>query len=111
MATEPGEKRNVSLRGEPIEHTVTLPDGREVVVWIGVPNDGYIRHREIDTVAVELRVDGQAVATVNTVLDPRQTSEARELAREISAGLESGKLEPRAGAIEPLADRVPTRGV
>ena len=41
---------------------------------------------------------------MNTVLDPDQTSEALELAREIVRGLESGDLEPTAGAIEPLAD-------
>lgn len=97
----------MSLRGEPVEQTVALPDDGEVVVWVGVPNDSYIRHREIATVAVELRNGDQVLATVNTVLEPGQTSEARALAREIAAGLESGELEPTAGAIEPLADRVP----
>jgi hypothetical protein len=40
------------------------------------------------------------------VLDVEQTSEALELARVIVRGLESGELEPTAGAIEPLADRL-----
>ncbi len=72
---------------------------------VGVPDDSYIPRREIDTVDVELFVDGRAVAAVNTVLDADQASEALQLAREIVAGLESGKLEPTAAALEPLADQ------
>jgi hypothetical protein len=41
---------------------------------------------------------------VNTVLDPDQEDEALDLAREIAASLESGRLEPTAAAIEPFAD-------
>ena len=96
----------MSLRGAPIELTATLPDGRSVRVWIGVAEDPYIRRRELDTVDVELSlVGGNHLAAINTVLDADQVSEARELAREIVAGLESGKLEPTAGALEPLADQ------
>ena len=81
----------------------TLPDGREVQVWIGVPKDAY---REMNTVDIELSlVGGNHLAAVNTVLDAEQTSEARSLAREIVAGLESGNLEPTAAALEPLADQ------
>jgi hypothetical protein len=96
----------VSLRGEPIEMTATLPDGRSVRVWVGVPKDPYIAPRELDTVDIELSLaGGNHLAAVNTVLEADQTSEARELAREIVAGLESGKLEPTAAALEPLADQ------
>jgi hypothetical protein len=96
----------VSLRGEPIEMTATLPDGRSVRVWVGVPEDSYIAKRDLDTVDIELTlVGGNHLAAVNTVLEADQTSEARELAREIVAGLESGKLEPTAAALEPLADQ------
>jgi len=96
----------VSLRGEPIETTAKLPDGREVRVRIGVPDDSYIAKRELDTVDIELLlVGGNHLAAVNTVLEADQVSEARELAQEIVAGLESGKLEPTAGALEPLADQ------
>jgi hypothetical protein len=96
----------VSLRGEPIEAVAMIPDGRSVRVWIGVPEDSYIRRRELDTVDIELSlVGGNHLAAVNTVLDANQVSEARALAREIVAGLESGKLEPTAGALEPLADQ------
>jgi hypothetical protein len=96
----------VSLRGEPIDEIATLPDGRSVRIWIGVAEDSYIRRRELDTVDIELSlVGGNHLAAVNTVLDASQVSQARELAREIVAGLESGTLEPTAGALEPLADQ------
>ncbi len=86
--------------------TATLPDGRSVRVWIGVPEDSYIAPRELDTVDIELSlVGGNHLAAVNTVLEADQTSEATALAREIVAGLESGELEPTAAALEPLADQ------
>jgi hypothetical protein len=94
----------MSLRGEPIERTATLPDGREIRVRVGVPNDSYIPKRELNTVDVELFEGERSLAFVNTVLDPHQKSEALELAREIVRGLESGELQPTAAAIEPLAD-------
>jgi hypothetical protein len=96
----------MSLRGEPIEAVATMPDGRSVRVWIGVPEDSYIAKRDLDTVDIELSlVDGNHLAAVNTVLEAEQVSEARALAREIVAGLESGKLEPTAAALEPFADQ------
>jgi len=94
----------VSLRGRSIERIASTPDGREVRVRIGVPEDSYIPRRELDTVDVELFVGDRPVAAVNTVLEPEQENEALQLAREIVAGLESGELEPTAAAIEPLAD-------
>ena len=75
-----------------------------VVVHVGVPDDPYIPRGELETVDVELRSEGHVLAAVNTVLDPDQESEARELAREIAGKLQSGELEPTAAAIEPLAD-------
>lgn len=95
----------MSLRGEPIEQTATLPDGRTIVVRVGVPEDSYIARRELDTVDIELFDGEQHLAAVNTVLGADQDSEARALAREIVAGLESGDLEPTAAALEPLADQ------
>ena len=98
--------RRMSLRGEPIEAVATMPDGRSVRVWVGVPEDSYIAKRDLDTVDIELTlVGGNHLAAVNTVLEAEQVSEARALAREIVAGLESGKLEPTAAALEPLADQ------
>lgn len=98
--------RAVSLRNRRVEQTATLPDGEVVTVQVGVPDDPYVPRRELETVAVELRSDGRVLASVNTVLDVGQESEALELAREVVQGLESGELEPTAGAIEPLADRL-----
>jgi hypothetical protein len=94
----------VSLRGEPVERDVTLPDGQTVHVRIGVPDDSYLPKRELNTVTIELSANGEHLAAVTTVLDADQSSEARALMREIVAGLESGKLEPTAHALEPLAD-------
>jgi hypothetical protein len=94
----------VSLRGRTIEQQATLPDGRKVVVHVGVPEDPYIKRSELETVDVELHSGGTVLAAVNTVLDPDQEDEALDLAREIVASLESGRIEPTAAAIEPLAD-------
>ncbi len=96
----------MSLRGQPVEETAVLPDGRAAVVWIGVPDDDYVSQQELDTVALELRVNGETAAALNTVLEPEQVSEARQLARAIVSGLESGDLEPTAGDLEPLADEL-----
>ena len=94
----------MSLRGEPIEATATLPDGRVVTLSVGVPVDSYIASRELDTVDIELFEGEQHLAAVNTVLSADQSSEARALVRDIVARLESGGLEPTAAALEPLAD-------
>jgi hypothetical protein len=97
----------VSLRGHPVEERATLPSGTHLLVRIAVADDPYIPSREIDTVALELWSGEEALAAVNTVLEPEHTSEARALAREVAEGLESGELEPTAGALEPLAARIP----
>jgi hypothetical protein len=94
----------VSLNGRPIEQTASLPDGRQVHVRVGIPEDSYIAKRELRTVDVELFTDDEHLAAVNSVLLPEQESEARALARRIVSGLESGELQPTAGSIEPLAD-------
>lgn len=92
----------MTLREHHVEQIASLPDGGAVTVRVCVPDDPYIG-RKSDTVAVELVVGEETVASVNSVLDANQTSEARELAREIVAGLESGELAVTAAAIEPLA--------
>jgi len=96
----------MSLRGTPLEADATLPDGSTMHVRIGVPDDGYIKKGDLDTVAVELSAHGEHVAAVNTLLDADESSEALGLLREIVAGLESGELAPTAGAIESLTDRL-----
>jgi hypothetical protein len=94
----------VSLRGRTIEHNAKLPDGRNVTVHVGVPDDPYIARAELETVDVELHAGGHVLAAVNTVLDVDQESEAEQLAREIAQKLEAGEIEPTAHGIEPLAD-------
>jgi hypothetical protein len=96
----------MSLRGEPLEADVTIPDGTTVHVRIGVPEDSYISKQELDTVTVELSANGEHIAAVTSVLDPEQTSEAHTLLRELVSGLGSGELPPTAGAIERLADSI-----
>ena len=95
----------MSLRN-PVLQDATLPDGRVVHVRVGVPDDSYIAARELDTVAIELSDDREHLAAVNTVLDADQVDAARALVRALVAGLESGELQPTAGSIEPLADRL-----
>ncbi len=94
----------MTLRAGPLEQDATLPDGRSVHVRVGLPEDGYIRPKDIATVTVELSGGGEHLAAVNTILEPDQLDEATHLLRRIVAGLESGELAPTAGAIAPLAD-------
>ncbi len=98
----------MSLRGQPLEREATLPDGRVLRVRVGVAEDSYIPRRELDTVVLELWDEqrGEHVAGVSTVLSTDDTDAAGVLIRDVIAGLESGELEPTAGALEPLADSV-----
>jgi len=96
----------VSLRAAPIVEHASLPDGGGVAVWVGIPDDSYVAHSELTTVDLQLREGGEVLATVTTVLDPNQESEARELAREVRAAIEAGELALTAEALEPFADRL-----
>ena len=95
----------MTLHGHPVVRTVRLPDGRTATISVGLLPDPYVREEEIDTVSVELSVDGEHAAFVNSVLDADDDEAASRLADEIAEGLESGRLEPSASAIEPLAER------
>jgi hypothetical protein len=99
----------MSLRGEPLEQEVTLPDGRVVAVRVGIAEDSYIPRRELDTVVIELWDEsrGEHIAGVTTVLSADDVDAARSLLRQAAAGLGDGSLAPTAGALEPLADSVP----
>ena len=99
----------MSLRGEPLEQEVTLPDGRVIAVRLGVAEDSYIPRRELDTVVLELWDEsrGEHLAGVATVLSADDVDAGRKLVREVVAGLGDGSLEPTAGALESLADSVP----
>jgi hypothetical protein len=98
----------MSLRGEPLEQAATLPNGQVVAVRVGLAEDSYIARRELDTVVLELWDEsrGEHLAGVSTVLSADDVDAARALLRAVVTGLEEGSLEPTAGALEPLADRV-----
>src|SRR5690349_21803720 len=71
----------MSLHAGPLEQDATLPDGRVVRVRIGVPEDGYVAERKIDTVTAEIYGDGKHLAVVSTILEPEQLDEARAMLR------------------------------
>jgi hypothetical protein len=96
----------VSLRSNTIERELTLPDGQKAQVRVGMAHDGYIPAREEETVVLELRIGRHVAAALNTVLDPAQEEAANELAREVVEGLESGRIQPTAAALEQYADRL-----
>jgi hypothetical protein len=98
----------VTLRAGPLERDATLPDGRVVHVRVGLPEDGYVKAKDIETVTLELSGNGEHLAAVTTILEPAQVDEALMLLRHVVDGLESGALAPTAHAIEPLADTLPT---
>ncbi|MDF2750347.1 MAG: hypothetical protein K0T00_1523 [Gaiellaceae bacterium] len=91
----------MSLKGNPISETATLPDGRSVQIGVGPVRDPYLGD-DTGTVGIELRDGDEVLAALNTVLDLDQDSEARALARDLRAGLASGALEPTAGALAAL---------
>ena len=99
----------MSLRGEPLEQEVTLPDGRVVAVRVGVAEDSYIPRRELDTVVLELWDEARVepLAGVATVLSADAVDAAHAHMDEVHAGVGDGSLAPTAGALEPLADSVP----
>jgi hypothetical protein len=98
----------MTLRGQPLEQEATLPDGRVVAVRVGLAEDSYIPRGELDTVTLELWDEGRGehLAGVSTVLSADDGDAARALLDAAVRGLESGKLAPTAGALEPLADSV-----
>lgn len=98
----------VTLRGQPLEREATLPDGRVLLVRVGLAEDSYIPRQELDTVVLELWDEerGEHIGGVSTVLSAEDEDAARALIRDVVTGLESGELEPTAGALERLADSV-----
>jgi hypothetical protein len=96
----------MSLRGQPATLSVLLPDGREAIVRVGVPDDPYIPKRELDLVSLEVTVDGVHTLAVSTVLDADDDAAGRELAREVASRLEAGTAGPTAHDLEPLANEL-----
>lgn len=82
----------MALRANPVTEHASLPDGGAVTVWVGVPDDSYIKKSELTTVDIQLHEGTNVLASVTTVLDPAQTSEALALAREVKAALEAGEI-------------------
>jgi len=97
----------VSLRGVPVVEHATLPGGGNVTVWVGVPDDPYIDDKtQLTTVDIQLHEGNAVIASLSTVLEPDQSSEAVELAREVKAAIEAGEIGLHANELEPFADRL-----
>src|ERR1700709_283038 len=97
----------MSLRGTPIVEHASLPNGGSVTIWVGVPDDPYIDDKsQLKTVDIQLIEGNAVIASLSTVLDPRQDSEGRQLAREVKAALEAGEIGLHASELEPFADRL-----
>jgi hypothetical protein len=97
----------MSLRTSPVIEHAPLPGGGTVTIWVGVPDDPYIEDKSaLTTVDVQLHEGNALVASVSTVLDPDQSSEALELAREVKAALEAGEIGLHAHELEPFADKL-----
>ena len=89
-----------------IEHA-SLPSGGTVTIWVGVPDDPYINDKSaLTTVDIQLHEGNAVIASLSTVLEPDQTSEALALAREVKAALEAGEIGLHANELEPFADRL-----
>jgi hypothetical protein len=97
----------VPLRASPVVEHASLPSGGSVTIWVGVPDDPYIDDkRELTNVDIQLREGASVIASLTTVLEPEQTSEALALAREVKAAIESGQIGLKASELEPFADRL-----
>jgi hypothetical protein len=96
----------MTLRANPIVEHAALPGGGNVTVWVGVPDDSYIAKSELTNVDIQLHEGNAVIASLTTVLDPDQESEARELAREVKAAIEAGEIGLHANDLEPFADRL-----
>jgi hypothetical protein len=96
----------MSLRAAPVIEHASLPGGGSITIWVGVPDDPYIDDkRQLTNVDVQLHEGDAVIASLTTVLDPEQTSEAVELAREVKAAIEAGEIGLHASELEPFADR------
>jgi hypothetical protein len=89
-----------------IEHA-SLPRGGTVLIWVGVPDDPYYDDKSnLTTVDIQLHEGKGIVASLSTVLDPDQETEARALAREVKVAIEAGEIGLHASELEPFADKL-----
>jgi hypothetical protein len=97
----------MSLRTSPIVEHAALPHGGTVTVWVGIPDDPYYDDKsQLTTVDIQLHEGNAVVASMSTVLDPDQESEARQLARDVKAAIESGEIGLHAHDLERFADQL-----
>jgi hypothetical protein len=97
----------VTLRTAPVIEHASLPAGGTVTIWVGIPDDPYIDDKEaLTTVDIQLHEGNSVVASLSTVLEPDQETEARTLAREVKAALEAGEIGLHASELEPFADKL-----
>jgi hypothetical protein len=83
----------MSLRANPIVEHASLPHGGTVTIWVGVPDDPYIEDKSaLTTVDLQLHEGNNVVASVSTLLDPGDESDARRLVRDVKAALEAGDI-------------------
>jgi hypothetical protein len=105
----------MSLRGSPVVEHATLPGGGTITIWVGVPDDPYIDDkRQLTTVDIQLHEGNAVVASLSTVLEPEQTSEAVQLAREVKAAIEAGEIGLHANgdaSVTPRSVGAPRRAV
>src|SRR5262249_19050533 len=95
----------MTLRAGAVVEHAQLPGGGSVEGWVGIPEDSYLSRADQTNVDLQLREGNNVLASVTTVLDPEQTSEALDLAREVQAAIEAGEIPLTASALEPFADR------
>lgn len=97
----------MSLRTHPAVEHASLPNGGTVTVWVGVPDDPYYDDKsQLTTVDIQLREGNAVVASISTVLDPDQESEAHQLARDVKAAIEAGEVGLHANDLERFADQL-----
>jgi hypothetical protein len=97
----------MTLRSSPAIEHASLPGGGTVTVWVGVPDDPYIDDKsQLTNVDLQLHEGNAIVASITTVLDPDQESEAHALARDVKAAIEAGEVGLHAGELERFADQL-----
>lgn len=97
----------MSLRATPVVEHASLPNGGTVTIWVGVPDDPYYDDKsQLTTVDVQLHEGNAVVASLETVLDPDQVSEARQLASDVKAAIEAGEIGLHAQELERFADQL-----
>jgi len=71
----------MSLRGQPLEQEVTLPDGRVVAVRVGVAEDSYIARRELDSQALDAVLAAEIQSRISAAEDYERNGRADDAAR------------------------------